>query len=92
MWWIMSCDCNGGGCDKFFTITSWPFKNHGSWSQVQSGLFVREKVGFRLLCTLYGMEKAHRASMLEDFVTARYDFMVQVQRIVRYISSMLSIA
>jgi hypothetical protein len=63
-----------------------------SWSQVQSGLFVREKVGFRLLCSWYGMEKAHRASMLEDFVTARYDFIVQVQRIVRYISLILSIA
>ena len=59
------------------------FKNSRSGSQVQLGLVARKKVGLKLFVHFVWNGKEHRASMLEDFVTACYDFMVQVQRTVR---------
>jgi hypothetical protein len=87
----------GGSCDVTITaaaVMSFLLSPAGLSRTMVLGLkySLAKKVGFRPPCSLYGMEKAHRASMLEDFVAARYEFMVQVQKIVRYVWSMLSIA
>ena len=79
------CDmtCRRGTGIRFSPIIGRLFKDSGSGSPVQLGLVARKKGRPQAFVHFVWNGKEHRASMLEDFVTACYDFMVQVQRTVR---------